>query len=148
MRTLIRTLAVLCGLIGLLTAFNFWGMISHTDPALFERMAEQLDAETQAEARAKFGEDYAATVWYALLTYYFVESVVGVTILYGLWTMRTWGRYLAIFYGGAWLLQLLLFQTVLSTPAVAQTITWGVALLRAFTVSVCLRRDVKELMCN
>ncbi len=72
-------------------------------------------------------------------------------MLYALWGLKAWGRYMALIYVSTWFVLYIIISSLPTSrvfPLLTDPIMWVEALLRGVTFVVCLRGDVKELMCH
>ncbi len=144
MTAALKILGALYGLSGVLYLGTLWTVMTATDASTFEPPEVQKLSEVLGEEHVgQFLRNF-------VLAYSTVEAVAGFALLFSFWTLRAWGRYLALFYAGLWLMLHALFISPILTSAEGAgfVIIWGGMLLRAVTLVICLRQDVKALMCN
>ncbi len=147
MRSLIRTLAVLYGLNGFFHLMSLIVLLTVADAAFFSKIFSESDEIRKLSYL--LGEGFAESLWYGIVVYSAFEAITGLILLYSLWTLRAWGRYLALIYSGLWFLA---FSSYILALVIAPTnidaLTAAMVLLRVATVVVCVRRDGKELLSN
>jgi hypothetical protein len=89
MRSILRLVGIVYGLFGLTSLVTFW---------LYFRYGSSVEAL----------EKESSLIYFGLLGICATNAIVGLLILYSLWSLKSWGRYLAIGFNVLWLGTILL----------------------------------------